>query len=114
MLSRPLLLATLALLIPLASHAETKVSRARSLVVTGRYADAQREFERMAAQEPVAAAIGVARCRAAVGQNDEAIRGLTTAATQHPGAADVEAELAGLEFQRGDYNSAQVHVDAAI
>lgn len=87
---------------------------ARLLFLKGRYDEARKTYEGLARQEPVTAAIGLARCRSAVGDLDGALRILSPVAQAHPGAPEAQAEMARLEFARGNYPSAQAHVDAAL
>jgi tetratricopeptide (TPR) repeat protein len=94
--------------------ARPDAAQALALLRHGRYAEARQSYERLAAQDPVTAAIGLARCDDAVGALDGAIRSLSAAAKGHPRAADLHAEWAALEFERGAYDSAQVHVDEAL
>ena len=49
--------------------------------------------------------------RAKQGKREEAVRTLTSGAGEHP---DLHAELARLAFERGDYEAARKHADAAI
>ena len=71
-------------------------ARADSLQLTGRYAEARTAYSALGAREPVAAAIGLARCLAATGENERAIETLSAAAAKHPADAALHAELAGL------------------
>ncbi|HEY6194183.1 MAG TPA: tetratricopeptide repeat protein [Candidatus Eisenbacteria bacterium] len=99
---------------PHALHANTETASARKLFLTGHYAEARQAYERLATREPVAAAIGLARCRSEVGDYEEALRLLAAAATKHPDAAALPAEEARLEFERGDHDAAKHLVDAAL
>ena len=55
--------------------------------------------------------MGLARCLAAQGKTDEAVKRLSAAAA---GQADVQAELARLAFERGDYKEARTRADEAL
>lgn len=87
---------------------------ARRLLMTGRYDEARAAYQRLASADPVTAAIGIARCRRAVGDLDEAARTLAAAIDKDPGAAAARAELAAIEFERGRYPAAQAQIDAAL
>ena len=89
------------------SDASGDVAAARRLYLRGNYEEAAEAFGRLAEKTPVAAALGLARCRAAVGKNEEAEKTLATAATKHPTAAELKAVLAELAFGRGDYPTAE-------
>src|SRR5947207_3374619 len=104
----------LLLLAPAVAGADAELAHARTLLLTGRYADARGAYERLAARSPLEAAIGVARCREATGELDEATRALAAVTAKPPGAAAAEAELARLEFERGRWEAAQARVDAAL
>src|SRR2546430_70549 len=97
----------LSLATALAAHAEVDPGPARALYLTGHYPEARKAYAALAAQQPVAAAIGVARCQAAVGDPDGARRTLHTALARDPGAAAARSALAALEFDRGEYPAAQ-------
>jgi tetratricopeptide (TPR) repeat protein len=86
---------------------------ARSLLLHGRYEEARKAYERLAARDPVTAAIGIARTQAAVGARDEATKTLTVALEKRSPSAPLLAERAGLAFSRGDYAAARADVDAA-
>lgn len=98
---------------PTAVRAGEKLTDARRLLLTGKYAEALAAYEQLAAAEPVAAAVGIARSRAAIGEADEAEAVLKQALSAHP-AAELHAELARLAFDRGDYPTAAEQVAAAL
>jgi tetratricopeptide (TPR) repeat protein len=108
------LLVASALFSPATLRADADAARARALLLTGHYTDAQGFYERLAPREPIAAAIGIARCRDAVGALGDALRTLSALTEKHPEAAEAQAELARLEFERGNYDAAQRVVDAAL
>jgi Tfp pilus assembly protein PilF len=108
------LLAVSGLSAPAVAAEPPDAAQALALLRHGRYPEARQSYERLAAQDPVTAAIGIARCHQAVGALDEAIRSLAAAAKGRPHAADLHAEWAALEFERGAYDSAQAHVDRAL
>src|SRR6185437_12065047 len=99
-------------LIAFASAAD-ELAAARKLLLTGKYAEAEEAFGKLAAENPVQAALGAARCQASAGKRDEAAAILKAAAAKRPDAA-LFAELARLAFERGDYPAAQAAVDAAL
>ncbi len=84
----------------------TPLAKARGLYQQGIYAEAQEAFEALAANEAVAAAVGVARCQEATGQREKAVATLTAAAEKQPRAAALPAELARLALERGDHAAA--------
>src|SRR3984893_6435840 len=83
--------------------AEDAAVAARHLQLAGKYAEARDAYAELAEKQPVVAALGVARCQAAGGEIDEALRTLSKAAEHEPASAEVQAELASLYFERGDY-----------
>jgi tetratricopeptide (TPR) repeat protein len=87
---------------------------ARQFLLAGKYAEAEEAYTQLAADQPVAAALGIARCHAAVGKLDEAAATLTAALDKQPDAADLHAQLAELAFERGEYAIAREAVDAAL
>jgi tetratricopeptide (TPR) repeat protein len=101
-------------LVALAADTDEESAAARKLLLTGKYAEAEEAFGKLAAQNPVQAALGVARCQASAGKRDEAAAMLKAATAKRPDAAALFAELARLAFERGDYPAAQEAVDAAL
>jgi tetratricopeptide (TPR) repeat protein len=99
---------------PPAAVPHAGVVRADLLRLTGRYAEARAAYAAAEKSDPEVAAIGIARCLAAVGEADKAIATLTAAAAKHPSDAALQAELAGLEFERGNHEAARKRVDAAL
>lgn len=97
-----------------AARTEPAGDEARRLWLTGKYAEAAAAYKSLARQEPLAAAVGLARVHVSQGRLDEAVEALTAAAAAHPRAAEVQAELASLAFETGDYLSARRSADAAI
>ena len=89
--------------------AEGDTSRARRMLLAGKYAEAA---EMYAAFDPknTEAALGCARSHWAVGKRDEAVRLLAAARGE---SADVEAELARMALDRGDHKAAQEHCERA-
>ena len=87
---------------------------ADSLRLTGRYAEARRAYAALAGKHAAAAALGTARCMATVGETEKAIETLGAVAAKQPADAALRAELATLEFERGNREAAQRHVDAAL
>ncbi len=94
--------------------ADDDLAEARQLLLSGKYAEALEIYERLAPDDP-AARLGLARSLAAEGNYAEAVQALSAGggrdAELHP---DVHAELARLAFERGDYESAGKHVEAAL
>lgn len=87
---------------------------ARRLFLTGKYAEAREAYEKLRMEKPVEVAIGRARCEVAKGKRDVAIRLLKNAAGGHPKDACIQAELARLSFERGEYDEAKRHVGTAL
>lgn len=108
---RLILLGALTVALTAAAHAAPD---ALTLLRHGRYAEARQAYERLLVQQPAVAAIGIARCHEAVGSIEEAVRALADGAKREPKSAGLHAEWAALEFERGRYDSAKVHVDAAL
>ena len=86
------------------------MGKARALLMGGKYAEAAEIYTPAAAKDP-AAALGLGRCLAAQGKLDEAAAAMKPLAK---GQANLQAELAGLAFQRGDTKEAHRRVDEAI
>lgn len=89
-------------------------SAARKLYLQGKYDEAREAYEALTDKQPVVAALGLAHCMTSVGEPEEATKALTAAATKHADSADLQAELARLAFDRGDYPAAQKLVDATL
>jgi len=87
---------------------------ARRLYLTGRYEEAAELYGELTEDEPVAAAIGLARCHWSAGKHDEAQDVLGVAAKERPADADLTAELALLAFERGNHATAEKLVDEAL
>jgi len=96
--------------------AEPSAAEANKLRLTGKYEEAAEIYAALAEKDadPVAAALGLARCHRAVGKLDEAKKTLEEAAKKHDAAAALPAELALLAFERGDYEAADRHIAAAL
>ena len=90
------------------------LARADSLRLTGRYAEARTAYAALTGREPVATAIGIARCMAAVGEADQAVATLSAAAAKHPSEAALHAELGAVEFERGNHEAAEKQVAQAL
>lgn len=106
---------TVCFLMPLAGistarAAEDPLGKARKLLLGGKYAEAVEIYAPRAAEDP-AAALGLARCLRAEGKLQEAVETLSAAAEGH---ADLQAELARLAFQRGDFNEAEARAGEAL
>jgi len=109
------LIGTICLLCALAASAiiraaDDSPAKARRLLLGGKYAEAAEIYAPLAKKNP-AAALGLARCMAAGGKTDQAVRTLSAAAGPH---AELHAELARLAFQRGDYKEAKTRARQAI
>lgn len=93
---------------------EAKLNDAQRLYMTGRYEESQEQYEKLAADQPARAAVGIARCRIAVGQYDDAAKLLGEAIQKEVENAPLSAELARLQFNRGNYEAAQEHCQQAL
>lgn len=93
---------------------ESTLAQARHLLLTGKYAEATDAYQALLGSDPVAAAVGLARCQRSRGDREAADRTLLAATQIHTKAADVHAERAALAFERGDYDAARQHVAAAL
>ena len=82
-----------------APGADDSLSKARGLLLGGKYAEAAAIYAPLAMERPDAA-LGLARCLEAEGKADGAVETLTAVADDQ---AAVHAELARLAFERGDY-----------
>jgi tetratricopeptide (TPR) repeat protein len=94
--------------------AEDDLASARGLLLAGKYARAEKAYTSLVEKQPVEAALGVARCRAAVGGYAEAEAALRKAVEANDESAPLLAELAHLAFGRGDYEKAQSRTEAAL
>jgi tetratricopeptide (TPR) repeat protein len=87
---------------------------ARQLFFEGKYAEAEEAFARLASDEPVSAALGVARCREAVGQRGKADEALRVASEKDGRSAPLVAERARVALARGDTAAAEQLAHAAL
>ena len=76
----------------------------------GRYEEAAEIYKPQSAAD-LQAALGLAACQEAQGKTDEAVKTLNPLAEKH---ADIQAQLARLAFERGDYNESRHRVDATL
>jgi len=97
-----------------AVSATDELAAARHLYLTGKYAEASEAYQKLADNQAVAAAIGLARCASAQGRYDEADAVLKKVADADASAAELHAERAALAFQRGDYQAAQRETNEAL
>lgn len=93
---------------------ENRLDETRRLFLTGRYEEAVESYGELAGDDPVAAALGLARCHWAMGKLDEAEEVLNVAAKERSDDADLAAERALLAFRRGKHDLAEQLADAAI
>lgn len=94
--------------------ADPTTSEARSLYLHGNFSEAGEAFAKLADKDPVAAAIGQARCLSAVGKADEAVKLLEAAAKKNPKAGELPSELAELALARGEYKTAAEQAETAL
>ncbi len=86
------------------------LAKARTLLMHGRYEEAAELYKPQAAADPQAA-LGLAACQEAQGITAAAEKTLQPLAEKH---ADVQAQLARLAFQRGDYEEAGRRAERAL
>jgi Flp pilus assembly protein TadD len=99
----------LLLFLAVAAAAADDLAGARKLLLSGKYAEAEDAY-RPLAKKDFRAALGLARSQDARGMREAAAKTLAGAPDGH---AEIEAELARLAFERGDYKAAEKHVEAA-
>jgi len=90
---------------------EDPLAKAGALLLVGKYISAEGAYTPLANKKAPAAVLGLARALCAQGKQDEAVKVLTAAAEDH---APLQAELARLAFERGDYPEAKARCEAAI
>ncbi len=95
-----------------------ELADARKLLQTGKYAEAEEAYQKLSADEPVPAALGLARCQASAGKREQAAATLKAALAKQPekkpDVAALQAELARLAFERGDHAAAEESAAAAL
>jgi Tfp pilus assembly protein PilF len=96
------------------ARADGDIAAARKLWLTGKYAEAQEAFEKLKPTEPVAAAIGIARCQASTGHDAAAAKTVGSALETHRDDADLHALAAQLALDRGDSATADREASAAF
>lgn len=93
-----------------AAHA-ADLADADLLLLTGKYEEAAEQYQALAGQSPLAAALGLARAKASVGDYEQAQKilqeAIAAAKQKSPELAAAHAELASLAFDRGDHAAAQ-------
>jgi cellulose synthase operon protein C len=89
------------------------LAAARRLYLRGKYAEAAEAYQKLSQSKPEESALGLASCHASQGEYDEADSVLREAEA-HVKSSRLHAERAELAIQRGDYEAAQRHVDAAL
>jgi len=104
----------IALLVVAACHADDALEKADDLRLTGRYEKAIEAYQALPDELLAEASSGIARCQWETGKLDEAIETVDGALKKLPRNARLHAERAKLSFLRGDYATAQTHVDKAI
>src|SRR5262245_32002565 len=92
---------------------QDSVTTARALLLKGRYAEAAERFA-AAADNDVAAAIGLAQTKLVTGKRADARAVLEAAAERFPKSAAIRAELAQLAIARGEYAAASESTAAAL
>ncbi len=94
-----------------ARAAEEPLAEAEKLLLGGKYGEAAEILAPLAEKKDPAAVLALARCQASEGKYTEAVKTLSEAAEDQ---AALQAELARLAFDRGDYKEAQTRADEAI
>ncbi len=89
-------------------------SVARRLLDEGKYAEAEEKFRGLQAEQPLIAAVGIARCQRATGHRDAAAETLTATFQKHAEAAVLPAEMAAIALERGDYPAATELLEKAL
>ncbi|HVU87255.1 MAG TPA: tetratricopeptide repeat protein [Pirellulales bacterium] len=97
-----------------AARAENETKTARALLLAGKYEEAAEAYAALADSQPIEAAIGLARCRAAVGKRDEVAKLLADATAKRPQSAALQAEAARWALARGDLAAAGKAAEAAL
>jgi Tfp pilus assembly protein PilF len=97
-----------------AANQPQTISHARSLFLTGKYAEAGEAYDKLLKSEPVAAAIGLARVTEAQGKSDDAIQRLEKVVKEREKEPAIHAELARLKFERGDHEATAKLVEQAL
>jgi thioredoxin-like negative regulator of GroEL len=109
------LFVALLLSVPVArSLATDDLADARILLDGGKYAEAEDAYRSLLQRDPLAAAVGIARCQASTGQREDAAKTLADAIEKQPEAAVLLAEAAFLALQRGDHPACKSFVDQAL
>jgi tetratricopeptide (TPR) repeat protein len=98
---------------PLAATAAA-LTEARRLYLTGRYDEAAEILQDELQRAPVEAGIGLARCHAIRGRFDEALRVLQEAVEAGGQSADILAEQALVQWERGEHDAAQALIDRVL
>ena len=101
-------------LLPAASRAADAPPTARALLLAGKYEEASEAYDGLASTDPVAAAIGSARAKAATGKRDEVAAILADATAKHPRSAALHAEAARWRLERGDTAAAEASCSEAL
>ena len=95
-------------------RADEKSAAARALLLTGKYEEAVEAYATLAADDPVAAAVGLARAKASSGKREEVAALLATATSEHPKSAALHAESARWAMARGDHAAARKSATTAL
>lgn len=95
-----------------AEPAKSELAEARTLLLRGKYAEAQEKYEAAAKDDPIGAVIGKARCLRAVGKQTEALELLTKLAGDDAKSAAVQAEILEIKLEQGKFTATDA--DAAL
>src|SRR5205085_3592473 len=95
-------------------QAADDLQSARELLLTGKYAEARELFEKLTKDKPVEAAVGIARCQAAVGEYAKALETLRGASPKNEKSPTLPAEIAIRSLEMGDYDAASTAAEQAL
>jgi tetratricopeptide (TPR) repeat protein len=87
---------------------------ARSLLLAGKYDEAVEAYDQLAEDEPVVAAIGLARAKSSMGKREETAALLAAAVAAHQQEASLHAEAARWALERGDLATAEKSAAEAL
>ena len=93
------------------STVAAQIERAEQLRLTGRYDEATELFGKAKKEQPVFAALEIARCRMAQGKYDEAQELLSLAVDELLGNGELQGEMAFLHFRIREYTREEEYFD---
>ncbi|HTN74820.1 MAG TPA: tetratricopeptide repeat protein [Pirellulaceae bacterium] len=105
---------TILLLLCAAPARGDDLATARQLLLTGKHEEASEAYAKLTRDQPIEAAIGLAKASQSVGKREQAEQLLQTALQTQPRSAALLAELGLLALERGDWEAADKHAHAAL